>query len=41
MALNCSPEFKGVNVQIVYVVEIQFENAWALNNIKLGTTCHA
>ena len=26
---NCSPGFKGVIVQIVRVVEIQFQSAWA------------
>ena len=30
MALNRSPVFKGVSVQIVCVVEIQFESAWAI-----------
>ena len=41
MALNCSPEFKGVIVQIVYVVEIQSETGWALTNITSDNTCHA
>ena len=41
MALNLSPEFKGVIVQIVCVVEIQSESAWALTNITSGNTCHA
>ena len=41
MALNRSPEFKGVIVQIVCVVEIQFESAWLLTSITFGTTCHA
>ena len=41
MALNCSLEFKGVIVQIVCVVDIQSESAWALTNITLGNTCHA
>ena len=39
MALNHSPEFKGVIVQIVCVVEIQFESAWG--NLTSGNTCHA
>ena len=34
MALNQSPEFKGVIFQIVCVVEIQFESAWTLTNIN-------
>ena len=38
MALNRSPEFKGV---IVCVVEIQFESAWALTNVTLGNTSNA
>ena len=38
MALNRSPEFKGVIVQIVYVVEIQSESAWALTNKTSGNT---
>ena len=33
MALNRSPEFKGVIVQIVCVVEIPFESAWAVTNL--------
>ena len=41
MALNRSPEFKGVIVQIVYVGEIQFESAWALANISSDNICHA
>ena len=41
MALNHSPEFKGVIVQTECVIEIQSESAWALANITLGTTCHA
>ena len=36
MALNRSPEFQGVSVQIVYVV-----SAWDLTSTTLGTTCHA
>ena len=36
MALNCSPEFKGLIVQIVCVTEIRFESAWALTNITSG-----
>ena len=39
MAPDCSPEF--VIVQIVCVVEIQSESAWALTNITSGNTCHA
>ena len=39
-ALNRSPEFKGVIVRIVYVVEIEFESAWVLTNITFGNTCH-
>ena len=38
MALNRSPEFRGVIVQLV--VEIQSESAWALTNITLANTCH-
>ena len=41
MSLNRSPEFQGVIVQIVDVVEIQFESACALTNTSLCTTCHA
>ena len=41
MALNRSPEFMGVTVQFVCVVEIQFESAWVLTNIISGNTCHA
>ena len=41
LALNRSPEFKGVIVQIVCVVEIQFESALDLTNITSGNTCHA
>ena len=41
MALNRSPEFKGVAVQIVCVVEIQFESAWALTNVTSDNTYHA
>ena len=41
MALDRSPEFKFVIVQIVCVVEIQSESAWALTNITSGNTCHA
>ena len=33
MALNRSPEFQGVIVQIVCVIEIQFESACILTNI--------
>ena len=37
MAPDRSPEFKGVIVQILCIVEIQFESAWALNNqYKIG-----
>ena len=38
---NRSREFKVVIVQIVCIVEIQSESAWALTNITSGTTCHA
>ena len=38
MALNCSPEFLGVIVQIVCVVKIQFKSAWALLNITLESS---
>ena len=38
MTVNCSPEVKGVIVQIVFVVEIQFESAWALTNITSENT---
>ena len=41
MALNRSPEFQSVIVQIVCVVEIQFEPPWVLTHTTLGTTCHA
>ena len=41
MALNHSPVFKVVIVQIVCVVIIQSESAWALTNITSGNTCHA
>ena len=41
MALNRSPEFKVVIVQIVCVVEIKYESAWALTNITSSNTCHA
>ena len=41
MTLSRSPEFKGVIVQIVCVVEIKSESAWALTNINSGNTCHA
>ena len=41
MALNRSPEFKGVIVQIVCAIEIEFESALALNSIALGTICPA
>ena len=37
MALNCSPEFKGVIVQLV---EIRFESASALTNITLAMPMH-
>ena len=40
MALNCSSEIKVVIVQIVCVVEIQSESAWAFTNITSGNTCH-
>ena len=40
MALNRSPEFKSVIVQILCVVENHFELAWALTNIISGTICH-
>ena len=41
MVLTRSSEFKGVIVQIVCVVEIQTESAWALTNKTSGNTCHA
>ena len=41
MALNRSPEFKVVIVQIVCVVEVQSESAWALTNITSGNICLA
>ena len=41
MALIRSPQFKVVIVQIVCVVEIQSESAWALTNITSGNTCRA
>ena len=41
MVLSRSLEFKGVIVQIVCVVEIQFESAWAVTIITSETTCHA
>ena len=41
MALDHSPEFKVVIVQVVCVVEIKSESAWALTNIISGNTCHA
>ena len=41
MALNHSPEFRSIIVQIVCVVEIQFESSWTLTNTTLSTTCHA
>ena len=41
MAVDRSSEFKVVIVQIVCVVEIQSESAWALTNITSGNTCHA
>ena len=44
-ALNRSSEFKDVIVQIVCVVEIQFESAWALTSKIADNTsnakCHA
>ena len=41
MALDRSPEFKIVIVQIVCVVHTQSDTAWALTNITSGNTCHA
>ena len=38
LALDRSPEFKAVVVQIVCVVEIQSESAWALPNVTSGKT---
>ena len=40
MALDRSPEFKGVIVQIACAIEIQFESA-ALTSIVSETTCPA
>ena len=39
MALNRPPESKVVIVQIVCIVEIQSEFAWALTNITSGNSC--
>ena len=36
-----APEFKVVIVQIVCIVEIQSESAWALSNITSGNTYKA
>ena len=42
MALNHSPEFQSVIVQIICFLEFHFESACALLiNTTLGTTCHA
>ena len=40
MALNRSSAITGVIVQIVGVVEIQFESAWAITNINSRATYH-
>ena len=41
MALNRLSELKGVAVQIVCAVAIQFESAWTFTNIAAETTCRA
>ena len=40
MALNCSLKFKCVIVQILSVLEIQLEAAWALTNLTSENICH-
>ena len=41
MALNHSSEFNDIVVQIVCVVETQFESAWASITVTSGTICNA
>lgn len=41
MAVNRSPESKGIIAQIICVVESQFKSASALINFTSGNICHA